>query len=164
MFRFLILAGATVLLAALVGGCGGSERLEYERDLAKVGRVVDDSLEQLPGDDAETIGPEEVRSIADHLREAADQLDDLDPPKDAARAQKRLQRGLRGVAKAFDVLAKQLEDATTDSAKAELFVQFATDEQVDTAFDDLIGAQEAYAAEGYRVFGTDTAKRPAAKG
>jgi hypothetical protein len=154
MFRFLLLACSTVLLAALVAGCGGSERLEYERDLAEVGRVVDDSLEQLPNDDAETIGPEEVRRIADDLREAADQLEDLDPPSDAERAQRRLERGLRGVATAFDELAATLGDATTDAAKAELFVQFATDEQVDAAFDDLIGAQEAFAAEGYRVFGS----------
>ncbi len=163
MVRLLLLTCATLLLAAFVAGCGGSERLEYERDLAKVGRVVDDSLEQLPDDDAETIGPEEVHDIADDLREAADQLEDLDPPKDAARAQRRLERGLRGVATAFDDLAKQLGDATTDAAKAELFVQFATDEQVDAAFDDLIGAQEAYAAEGYRVFGTGRAS-DAAKG
>lgn len=154
MFRILLLACSMVLLAALVSGCGGSERLEYERDLAQVGRVVDDSLEQLPGDDAEAIGPEEVRQIADDLREAADQLEDLDPPSDAARAQRRLERGLRGVADAFDELAARLGDATTNSAKAELFVQFATDERVDAAFDDLIGAQEAYAAEGYRVFGS----------
>jgi hypothetical protein len=163
MFKFLLVACSTVLLAALVGGCGGSERLEYERDLAQVGRIVDDSIEQLPSDDAETIGPEQVHTIADDLREAADQLEDIDPPKDAARAQKRLERGLRGVAKAFDALAEQLGDATTDAAKAELFVQFATDEQVDAAFDDLIGAQEAFAAEGYRVFGTDV-KAQAAKG
>jgi hypothetical protein len=152
--RILHVTLATALLVVLGAGCGGSERLEYERDLAKVGRVVDDSLEALPDDDAETIGAEHVGRIADDLREAADQLADLDPPDDATRAQARLERGLRGVATAFDELASRLEDANTDARKAELFVQFATDEDVDAAFDDVIGAQEAYAQQGYRVFGT----------
>ncbi len=161
MFKTVLMACAAVLLSTVVVGCGGSERLEYERDLAKVGRVVDDSLKALPADDSETIGPEHVTRIAGDLREAADQLEDLDPPSDAVRAQRRLERGLRGVAAAFDGLAAQLNEATTDAAKAELFVQFATDEDVDAAFDDLVGAQEAYAAEGYRVFGSDT---PVTKG
>ncbi len=163
MSRTLVLACAVLLLGALAAGCGGSERLEYERDLAKVGEVVDDSLDALPKDDSQTIGPEQVRTIADDLREAADQLEDLDPPDDARRAQRRLERGLRGVAGAFDELADELVDARTDAAKAELFVQFATDEDVNAAFDDLIASQEAFAAEGYRVFRNDDAAAPAAK-
>ena len=154
MVRTRGLACGVVLVAVVAGGCGGSERVEYERDLSKVGRVVDDSLAELPTDDAETIGPDEVARIADDLREAADQLDDIDPPDDAQRAQERLGRGLRGVATTFDDLADDLRTARTDAAKAELFVRFATDERVDTAFDDLIGAQDAFAAQGYRVFGS----------
>jgi len=154
------LACVVVLVALVATGCGGSERVEYERDLAKVGQVVDDSLAELPSDDTETIGPDDVARIADDLREAANQLEDIEPPDDAAKAQERLERGLRGVAKAFDELAGDLRTARTDAAKAELFVQFATDEQVDAAFDDLIGAQEAFAAQGFRVFGS----KPAPKG
>ena len=164
MSRTLVLACAVVLLGAVAAGCGGSERLEYERDLAEVGEVVDDSLDALPDDDSETIGPEQVRTIAEDLREAADQLDDLDPPDDARRAQGRLERGLRGVAAAFDDLADDLVDARSDAAKAELFVQFATDEEVDAAFDDLIASQEAFAAEGYRVFRNDDAVEAPAAG
>lgn len=143
------------LLTLVVAGCGGSERLAYERDLAKVGKLVDRSLEQLPDDGGESLGAPEVRGLATDLREAADQLDDLDPPDDARTAQDRLERGLRGAAVAFDDLAGELGDAQTDEQKAELFVTFATDEEVDAAFDDLIGAQEAYSEEGYRVFGTE---------
>jgi hypothetical protein len=161
------LASAILLLvaAAIVGGCGGSERVEYERDLAKVGRVVDDSLAELPQDESETVGPEEISKLADDLREAADQLSDLDPPPGAGRPQARLERGLRGIADAFDKLAADLQEANTDEAKADVFVEFYTDEQVDTAFDDVIGAQQAYATRGYRVFGTatDDAAVPAAK-
>jgi hypothetical protein len=148
------------LLALLVAGCGSADRVEYERQLAAVGRIVDRSLAQLPTDDASTVGPDEVRRIAGDLREAADRLDDLNPPEDAVDAQERLERGMRGVAEAFETLADDLSGAGTDTQKAELFVRFATDEQVDAAFDDLVGAQEAYAEAGYRVFGAPS--QPAA--
>jgi hypothetical protein len=72
------------------------------------------------------------------------------------------------VARAFDDLARRLRAAKTDADKAELFVKFATDQQVDTAFDDVIGAQEQYARKGYRVFSapaavTNSTPAPAAK-
>lgn len=143
-----------LVAALLAGGCGGSERAGYERDLAKIGRTVDRSLEQLPQDDSETIGPEDVARLAGDLREAANQLDDLDPPESVAPAQQQLERGMRHVADSFDALADDLRAARTDEAKAELFVEFATDEKIQAAFDDITGAQETYAAKGYRVFGT----------
>lgn len=151
----MLTATLALLLAALfAAGCGGSERVEYERDLAKVGEVVDTSLEQLPQDESQTTGPAEMAALADDLREAAEQLSDLDPPDDAKAAQQRLERGLRGVASAFDDLALELRAAEGDEEKAEVFVEFATDQRVDAAFDDIIGAQEAYSAKGYRVFGS----------
>lgn len=153
MFRALAPTLLLAVIAVLAAGCGGNERVEYERDLAKVGNVVDDALAELPQDETSTIGPEQVSTLADDLREAADQLADLDPPAGASAPQERLERGLRGIAEAFDELAADLRDAETDEQKAEVFVQFATDQQVDAAFDDVVGAQEAYAARGYRVFG-----------
>lgn len=156
MFRKLAAVGCVVVVAVLVLGCGKADRVEYERDLAKVGRVVDRSLEQLPEDDSATIGSEDVRRIAGDLREAADQLEDLSPPDDAVDAQARLERGLRGVADAFEQLADDLDASTTDTQKAELFVRFASSQDVEAAFDDLVGAQEAYADDGYRVFGRST--------
>ncbi len=143
-----------VLFAVSVAGCGKADRVEYERNLAKVGRIVDRSLEQLPDDDAEPVGPDDIARIAGDLREAADQLADLTPPADARDAQDQLEQGLRGVADALDRLADDLASVSGDGARADLFVKFAEDERVDRAFDDLVAAQEAYDAEGYRVFGT----------
>lgn len=162
MERLLGMLAVLALAALAVVGCGGDERVAYERDLAKVGRVVDSSLEELPSGGSETIGADEVSGLATDLREAADDLHDLDPPEGAAAAQKRLERGLRGVADAFSDLSDDLRKARTDADKADLFVEFATDERVDKAFDDVIGAQEAYAAHGYRVFGTKRAVKTTA--
>jgi hypothetical protein len=163
MSRTLASALLLLLFAGLVAGCGGSQRVEYERDLAKVGKVVDDALAKLPQDESTTIGPEQVTQLAESLREAADQLADLDPPDDAKRPQARLEKGLRGIADSFDQLASDLQKADSDEQKADVFVDFYTDQQVDAAFDDVIGAQEAYAAKGYRVFGAK-AEAAAAKG
>jgi hypothetical protein len=162
MSRTLAPVLSLLLVALVAAGCGGSERVEYERDLAKVGKVVDDSLAELPQDETTTVGPEEISTLADDLREAAEQLSDLDPPPGASKPQARLERGLRGIAEAFDALAVDLQDATTDEAKADVFVEFYTDETVDAAFDDVIGAQEAYAARGYRVFGREASEAEAA--
>lgn len=158
MFR--VRATAVLLCAAalVAAGCGGSERAEYERELTKVGRMVDASLAKLPQDETTTIGPEQLSSLADDLREAADQLEDLDPPSDARRPQDRLERGLRGIADAFDELAADLQDAETDQQKAEVFARFTTSQKVDAAFDDVLGAQQAYHAKGYRVFGSTPPK------
>lgn len=142
-----------VLLAAVAAGCGESERVEYERDLAGVGRIVEESLEALPRDPTTAIGPEHVARLADDVRDARRELSALRPPEEAEDAQARLERGLRGVATAFDELAADLEAAQTDAQKGEVFVNFATDERVDAAFEDLVAAQEAYDANGYRLFG-----------
>lgn len=154
MARTLASALLLMLVALVLAGCGGSQRVEYERNLAKVGKLVDRSLDELPQDQTTTVGPAEITRLAEDLREAADQLADLDPPDDARKAQDRLERGLRGIADSFDDLATDLQDADTEEAKANVFVDFYTDQQVDAAFDDVIGAQEAYAAKGYRVFGS----------
>lgn len=157
MSRTLVSALLLLVFAGVVAGCGGSQRVEYERDLAKVGTVVDDALAELPQDETKTVGPEQLGQLAETLREAADQLEDLDPPQDARRPQARLEKGLRGVASAFDDLATNLRAADTDEEKADVFVDFYTNEKVGAAFDDVVGAQEEYAARGYRVFGPKAA-------
>lgn len=143
----------TIPLAALaLTGCGGTDHADYERDLAEVGDVVEEALEAVPQDDSEPTGPEQVVALSRQLRDAADQLADLDPPDDAARAQRRLERGLRGVAEAFEELGSDLRSAEGEAAKADLFVEFTTDERTDTAFGDIVAAQDEYRREGYRVF------------
>ena len=152
-------AATSLAAAVLVAGCGSSDRLEYERDVAKAGRTVDKALERY-GDTADgAVDADDVAMIASELREAADQLEDLDPPTDAAAAQTRLVTGLRGVATAYDELAADLREAQEDRERAELFVAFDADPKVNEAFEDLAGAHEAYLREGYRVFGEAPAKQ-----
>jgi len=152
VLRTLLTALPVLLVGLVLAGCGGSERLEYERDLAQVGRVVERALEALPQDESQTISAEQVGVLADELDEAADQLADLDPPKDATRAQRRLERGLRAVAKTFADLSGRLAAAQSDGQKSAVFVDFETDLKADAAFEDILAAQEAYTREGYRVF------------
>lgn len=154
---------AIVLALVLLGasGCGGSGRVTYERDVAKVGRKVDHALERYPAEGSHTATAEETAKLAGDLREAADELDELDPPKDAAKAQVRLVRGLRGVADAYDRLARDLTEARGEEERAERFIEFIADKDVDKAFDDIIAAQDLYDAEGYRVFAHSAPATPA---
>ncbi|MCW2961088.1 MAG: hypothetical protein JWM25_1232 [Thermoleophilia bacterium] len=153
-------AFALLLLAVLLAGCGGPDRAEYQADLVRAGDVITTALDEMPQTDRATLGPDDVDSIADDVREAADEIADLDPPDDAAKPQRRLVRGLRGVAAAFEDLATDLRKVQTDEQKAELFVKFATDPDVTTAFEDVSASQAAYVEAGYRVFGK-AAPRPA---
>jgi len=154
-----------LLVVALVcAGCGGSDRPEYERGLAKVGRSVDRALAKLPTDATSSPGPDQIATLANDLEASADDLDDLSTPEDAKAPERKLERGLRGVATAFAGLATDLRGAQTDVAKAELFVSFATDADIDRAFEDLSSAQEDYAKVGYRVFDTKIEQPAAAKG
>ncbi|MCW2955133.1 MAG: hypothetical protein JWO69_2 [Thermoleophilia bacterium] len=143
-----------VLLVALAAaGCGGPDRAEYSSDLSEVGGKVDAALEALPETDRATLGPQEVDQVAEELRAAADDLEGLEPPDDAAKPQARLEQGMRGVAAAFEQLADDLRATESDQEKGELFVSFSTDTDVEAAFEDISSAQEAYVEAGYRVFG-----------
>jgi hypothetical protein len=153
VLRAVAFAAALLLTALVVAGCGSSHRLDYEHDVRGIGLSVDAALAKLPTDDSSTIGTPQLRVLADDLREAADQLADLDPPDDVASAQTRLERGLRGVADAYDRLATRLDRAHGHAEQADVWVAFTTDPKVDAAFEDIEAAHEQYAREGYRVFG-----------
>jgi hypothetical protein len=149
-----------LLLALLLAGCGGADRTEYQADLARAGDSLETALDELPETDRATLGPDDVDSIADDVRAAAEEIADLEPPDDAVKPQRRLVKGLRGVAESFDELATDLRKVQTDDEKAELFVSFATDPDVTTAFEDVSASQAAFVEAGYRVFG-DAAPTPA---
>lgn len=147
-------SAVTLVLAAAVvlAGCGGDPKVEYRADLRGIGDQVAAALDEIPTDGDQPIEPTQIAALAEDLREAADELDDLDPPDDARAPQKRFVRGLRGVAAALTALARDLKRSPDETAQAERFVEFASDEKIEKAFDDLAGAQEAYAREGYRIF------------
>jgi hypothetical protein len=100
-FSLLALAALTVVLAA----CGGGDRLskpEYEQKLKGAGVELSNSSKSLA---EATTGPEYVDGVQEAqngLRKAADDLDSIDPPEDAAPANGRLVAALRGLADEFD--------------------------------------------------------------
>ncbi|MEO6866752.1 MAG: hypothetical protein ABI200_01890 [Gaiellales bacterium] len=147
-FTLLLMA----LAALLVAGCGGSDRADYEQDLAEVGAVIERSLKSLDRSASETVGPKEIDTLAVDVMEAADQLDKIDPPDEVKLAHEQLERGLREVSAAFEQLADDLRGASTSEQQSEVFVAFATNEKIDAAFDDVIAAQTIFKDAGYRVF------------
>jgi hypothetical protein len=101
--RFFLLALA--VLAIVVGGCGGGERLsksEYEQKLKVAGVELSNASKPLA---QATTGPQYITGVEEiqaGLRKVADDLDDLDPPEDVAPANGRLATALRRLADEFD--------------------------------------------------------------
>jgi hypothetical protein len=113
--RLLLLALAA--LAVALAGCGSESRLsktEYDAKLTKTGSELAEASKALAK--AKT-GPEfasGAEQIQAGLRKAADDLDDVRPPKDVDAANDRLVDALRGLADEFD----KVRDAAKEGAKA----------------------------------------------
>jgi cytochrome c556 len=112
--RLPLLAVAALTLA--LGGCGGGGRLskaDYQQKLKSAGRELSQASAKLA--QART-GPEFVTGVEEvqqAMRDVADDLDGVDPPKDVASANDRLVRALRALADRFD----QVKEAAKGGAK-----------------------------------------------
>ena len=125
--RLLLLALAALMLA--VAGCGTESRLSkgaYEGVLTKTGKELAEASTAL----AEAKTGEEFVSgaeqIQEGLRRAADDLDDVRPPKDVDAANDRFVDALRGLADEFDKVrvaakggAKQAREAGARLARSQ---------------------------------------------
>jgi hypothetical protein len=153
-FRRLSVVVTFVAVSLLAASCGGDPRVNYQTDLTQVGATVTSALGRVPSDSTSEITPKQVHDLAGQLRSAASSLDGIGAPKGASMAQVQMVHGLDGVADAFDGLATKLDTAHTDEAKAELFVAFASDTKIDSAFNDISEAQAKYATAGFHMFAT----------
>lgn len=151
MFRIAATLCALVLATLVASGCGEDPKVAYQRDLRAVGARIERALKQLPSGQ-QTVSARDIRALSEALDEAADDLDDIDAPENVADAQRRFVRGLRGASAAYADLARELAAADTDAERADVFVSFATDDSIDSAFTDMSGAQETLAAAGFRLF------------
>lgn len=145
----------SLLLALVAAGCGESDEVTYKRDLLDVGKTIERALAQMPNADTdEVVDSTMLRKLATQLAKAADELRSLDPPNEVSAAHAQMLKGLEGADQALVELADDLDKARDEIHQSELFVEFASNEQNEAAFNDLASAQEAYDAAGYRVFDT----------
>jgi hypothetical protein len=98
-------------LALLGAGCGDDSKDTYSSDLRDVGQKLQDSS---VGDELQSVKtPQELAAAlnkaAGLLDDAAAELEDLEPPDDAANAHKKLTEGAHETADAFRQVAAKAE-------------------------------------------------------
>ena len=102
---WIVVALAVGIAAAGCGGDGGGDRLtkeEYQQEVRDVGQTLSQSAEGLSGAFSQS-DPESLDQVADQIEElqaamnqAAEELDDMNPPEDAESAHDDLVEGIRG--------------------------------------------------------------------
>lgn len=145
-----------VLLVLLVAGCGPPPpgKASYERQMAQVGRPADEALGQLEREQGQDPpSPEEVRTVADALDEAADDVESIRPPDEVREAHADLLEGLESLSTALSSLASDLEDAADETARMNAWLAFGKSAPAREAFAQIGDARAAYRAAGYRVLG-----------
>jgi hypothetical protein len=107
---------AVVLLALVLAGCGGGgggsrvSKADYERHLQSDGREITNAFKPLaqPPRSLDALGKELDTGVS-KLRDAADDLEGIKPPKEAEKDNDKLAAGLRKLADELDSLRKAAE-------------------------------------------------------
>jgi hypothetical protein len=108
---------ALFALVLVLAGCGGGERLskaEYTQELKAAGVELADASKTLA---QATTGPQYkagAEDVQDGLRQAADDLDGVNPPEDVDAANDRLVNAFRSLADEFD----KVKEAAANGAKS----------------------------------------------
>jgi hypothetical protein len=142
------LAAAAVLVGG--GGCGGGDRLskaEYEEKMQEVGASLERSFEAI-GDNPDSLDQlsEALGKSQDELREAADELEDVEPPENVEDAHDDVVDGLRGVADQFGELVEATEEGDPEEIE-----QFMKDFEDSDAAKKLQSATEEIKSKGYKI-------------
>lgn len=126
---------ALVLLAALVAlvlaGCGGGDQLskeDYIKELNAAGKALNTSFSSLGegvsnSKDTKALGSR-FQEAAKILRESSDKIGGINPPDDAADANKKLSDGLSKMADSFEEVGK--EAAKSGSNATDLLPKVST--------------------------------------
>lgn len=111
--RLLLAIAIAVLSAALLAGCGGVSKADYEKDVRKVGTEVEKDLDKL---DSGTPTAKDLDTAKDSLEKAADDLEDIEAPSDVEKLHDDLVDTLRDTADLLDEMAPLMEKASKDPA------------------------------------------------
>ncbi|MCB0877556.1 MAG: hypothetical protein KDC46_01045 [Thermoleophilia bacterium] len=110
--RTITLAAALLASVLLLAGCGSEmSKSEYQKEVKKIGDTVQKDFDKL---DSGTPDAKTISGAQDTLEKAADDLADLNPPKDVADLNDELVSVLRDTAKVFGAMAPLMEKAAKD--------------------------------------------------
>ncbi len=103
-----------LLSAALLTGCGGMSKAEYEKEIEKVATQVDAEQKKLSEG---APSPESLATLSTTLDKAADDIEDVDAPSEIAATHDALVKWLRASAKLADQAVPLMEAAAKDPTK-----------------------------------------------
>ena len=123
-FRLLTLALAIMASALLLAGCGGVSKKEYEKDVNKVMKSVDEG--NFNSSDPKAAN---LKDASKDIEKAADDLDDITPPDDVKDLHNDLVEGVRELGDLLGDIAPILTDIEKDPASAAEHADDMTDIQ-----------------------------------
>ncbi|MCW2926309.1 MAG: hypothetical protein JWM86_277 [Thermoleophilia bacterium] len=109
--RLLAAIVALVACAALLAGCGGPSKKEYEKDVRSVGNSVEKDIKAL---DSGTPTAKDLDSAQKSLDDAADELDDIDAPDDVSKLHDDLVDTLHDTSDLLGKMGPLMDKATKD--------------------------------------------------
>jgi beta-phosphoglucomutase-like phosphatase (HAD superfamily) len=131
--------------ALLLSACGGMSKKEYEKEVNKIGAQVSKDLEGIQGGQPSEA---EIKKAKTALNTAADDLDDLDPPKDAEKGHEALVKGVRGLSELVEKLGKAMALAEKNPTEA---MKMLSGIQNDQSFKDLATASKELKKAGIDI-------------
>lgn len=109
--RLLVAIAIALLSAALLAGCGGVSKSEYEKDVKKVASKVEKDLDKL---DSGTPTAKDLETAKGTLEDAADDLEDIEAPSEVEDLHDDLVKTLDDTADLMDDMAPLMEKASKD--------------------------------------------------
>lgn len=109
--RLPLTIAVAVLSAALLAGCGGPSKADYEKEVRAIGADVEKEIDKL---DSGAPTPETLEKATKTIDKAADDIDEIEPPSDVEKLHDDLVSTLHDTADLLGRLAPLMEQATTD--------------------------------------------------
>jgi outer membrane murein-binding lipoprotein Lpp len=114
MSRLLVLLAALTIGAALLAGCGGTSKAEYEEQVTKIGAKVEKDLNKL--DEGDPTGAD-LTAATKSLDSAVAELGKVEAPSEVSKLHGELIDTLRDTSELLGRMGPLMEQATADPSK-----------------------------------------------
>lgn len=110
-YRPFLLTILAIAAAALLAGCGGTSKADYEKDVKSIGKDVSKEMKAF---EAGEPSASDLEDAAKSLDGAADDLDDITPPSEVKDLHEDLIKALRDGGESLGAMAPLLEKVAED--------------------------------------------------
>ena len=114
--RLLLAMAAALICAALLAGCGGGpSKADYEKDMQSVSKEAEKDIDKLTSGSQPSA--KDIENAQKTLEDAADDVEDIDPPSDVEDLHKDLVKVLDDTAELMGELGPIMELSQKDPSK-----------------------------------------------